>query len=314
MIVLTHILNIILLLSLNDSRALILPTQVRNCRQHAESALFLVPISSYRHQISFFKKESSFRGNITQDGVFEVDGQEFTLSVLQASDVPDTARFIVETFGADAIALSEDLGSLERAFLAPSVGLVNAYTGLVAYAEVFSGILSRTKDRNDDISPPRLSGNREDKLKQAERSSLILVLGRQKPETDWNIEVIASVELRLQPTDAKIPFSFPWLDQLERRIANLFSSDNVRKLQPYLSNLCVSSSYRRSKLGTSLVRCVEDIALTLWGYDRMYLHVDLENTAARKLYEDEGYKDAGRRWRHFWAGRAAEIGYFVKKL
>jgi ribosomal protein S18 acetylase RimI-like enzyme len=63
-----------------------------------------------------------------------------------------------------------------------------------------------------------------------------------------------------------------------------------------------------------LVRCVEDIAKTSWNYKKMYLHVDLDNTAARKLYEKEGYKDVGQRWKPFWAGKAADIGYFVKKL
>lgn len=280
----------------------------------AQSVLGLVPVSRFLDQLTFFGKDDSYRGNIGQDGTFMVDEEIYTLSVLQETDIPDTTRFIIEAFGADAIALSQDLGSLERALLAPSVGLVNAYSSLVAYAEVYSGIISRTRDRKDDVSPPQLSGQRELKLKQAERSSLIIVLAKQKPLAEWNIDVIASVELRLQPTDAKIPFSLPWLDQIERRLAALLTADKTRDLQPYLSNLCVSKEYRRSKLGKSLVRFVEDIARTAWNYDKMYLHVDLENTAALKLYENEGYTDAGQRWRPFWAGRSAEIGYFVKKL
>ena len=51
--------------------------------------------------------------------------------------------------------------------------------------------------------------------KIAAQSSLILVLVRGTPSKD--LEVAASVEVRLQPTDAKIPFSEPWLDNLERR-------------------------------------------------------------------------------------------------
>lgn len=276
--------------------------------------LWLVPVSNFRDDLTFFDKAAPFRGKIGQDGLFQDGEQTFALCILEESDIPDTSRFIIEAFGADAISLSQDLSTLERALLAPSVGLVNAYSGLVAYAEVFAGIMSRTKDRNSDLSPPQLSGSREEKLQQAERSSLILVLGKKKPETEWNIDVIASVELRLQPTDAKIPFSFPWLDRLERRFAKILTSDEARDLQPYLSNLCVSKDYRRMKLGKSLVRFVEDVAQNVWGYDRMYLHVDLENTAALRLYENEGYKDAGRRWRPFWAGKAAEIGYFVKKI
>ena len=306
------VMHLIQLLRVACSSALLLPPT--SPARHSQSVLRLVPVSKFRDQLTCLRKDDAYLGSIDQDGMFQAGEELYTLSVLQESDIPDTARFIIEVFGADAIALSQDLGSLERALLAPSVGLVNAYSSLVAYTEVYSGILSRTKDRKDDISPPTLTGQREMKLKLAERSSLILVLGKQKPSAEWNIDVIASVELRLQPTDAKIPFSFPWLDQLERSLATLITGDRARDLKPYLSNLCVSKDYRRAKLGMSLVRCVEDIARTVWKYDKMYLHVDLGNTAALKLYENEGYKDAGRRWRPFWAGGAAEIGYFVKEL
>jgi len=63
-----------------------------------------------------------------------------------------------------------------------------------------------------------------------------------------------------------------------------------------------------------MVRCLEDIAVTRWGLSKMYLHVDAENEAAMQLYKSEGYKDVGRRWNPFWAGKAADIGYFFKKL
>lgn len=66
-------------------------------------------------------------------------------------------------------------------------------------------------------------------------------------------------------------------------------------------------------MGKAIVRCVEDITQS-WGYSQLYLHVDLDNEAALKLYQNEGYKDAGKRWNPFWAGKAAEIGYFCKKL
>lgn len=130
------------------------------------------------------------------------------------------------------------------------------------------------------------------------------------------VEPIASIELRLQPCDAKIPFSLPWLDQLERRLGKLvgFGGNKARDLQPYLSNLCVDERYRGKQIGKALCRIVEDIALSSWGYKKMYLHVDLDNIPARRLYENEGYKDVGKRWNPFWAGSAADIAYFVKKL
>ena len=235
---------------------------------------------------------------------------------MQEKDLPDVSKFIVGIFGADVISISSDLNSFERALVQPSILALNAYSGMVAYAEVFSGLTSRTKDRivSPNVAPPPLTGkSRVEKLDEAQRHSIVLALAR--TSNDWHIDVIASVELRLQPCDAKIPFSLPWIDKVERRLATLAgfgSGEDAKDLQPYLSNLCVSENYRGRKIGKALVRCIEDIATTAWGYNRLYLHVDLDNKPALKLYQNEGYNDVGRRWNPVWAGKAAEIGYFVK--
>ena len=102
-------------------------------------------------------------------------------------------------------------------------------------------------------------------IKIATQSSLILVLALGTPNKD--LEVAASVEVRLQPTDAKIPFSQPWLDNLERRLVRLFpfvnKSDNGSSkspLRPYLCNLCVGEPLRNRGVGRALCRLVEAIA------------------------------------------------------
>jgi GNAT superfamily N-acetyltransferase len=120
----------------------------------------------------------------------------------------------------------------------------------------------------------------------------------------------------LKPCDAKIPFSLPWLDRIERNLASLIGpgADTGKELQPYLSNLCVDEKYRGRRIGKGLVRCLENITRDTWGYNRMYLHVDEDNRAAINLYKKEGYKDVGHRWNPLWAGSAAEIGYYVKTL
>ena len=192
----------------------------------------------------------------------------------------------------------------------------------------------------------------------AARSSLILTLARpsqrmyvekgEKIGVEGEIEVVATVELRLQPTDAKIPFSQPWLDTFERRLALLFSfmgdeSSRVSAtnksvsldgttaaedlteispigncynapLRPYLCNLCVAPSLRSLGIGRAMVRIVEAIAHQKWGYSHLYLHVDPSNEAARTLYEKEGYVDVGRRWNVIWARGANDIGYYMKVL
>lgn len=103
---------------------------------------------------------------------------------------------------------------------------------------------------------------------------------------------------------------------MERRLASSIGLGEglARDLQPYLSNLCVQENYRGKGIGKVLVRCVENIAQTTWGCNRMYLHVDEDNVAAVSLYKGEAYRDVGHRWNPIWAGGASDIGYYVKTL
>lgn len=103
---------------------------------------------------------------------------------------------------------------------------------------------------------------------------------------------------------------------MERRLASVIGlgDGSPKELQPYLSNLCVEETYRGKKIGKALVRVVENIAQSSWGFNRMYLHVDEDNLAAVSLYKSEGYRDVGHRWKPFWAGSASAIGYYVKTI
>ncbi len=279
-----------------------------------------------------------------------------------------------------------DWSAWEQAILNPAVGMYNAYANAVAYTEVLTGLRKRMRNRivideygvsdsfgkgiklGDDgydwLAPLVVSeitndetrdGAKEATLEEiAAQSSIILALAQPTPNiandrertSKEDMEVVATIEVRLQPTDAKIPFSQPWLDKWERRLARFLSflgkepqqpaiaitdksaltgassSEAINKtrkiekppLRPYLCNLCVSPELRSQGIGRALVRLVEAIARDKWGYSHIYLHVDPENVAARTLYEREGYVDVGIRWNAFWAGGASEIGYFFKVL
>jgi GNAT superfamily N-acetyltransferase len=172
-------------------------------------------------------------------------------------------------------------------------------------------------------SPPVTNVNHSDAEVIAAKSSLILVLARPSTDSNKQIDVIATVDVRLQPTDAKIPFSIPWIDSLERRLAKMWKMDvkiNDLNLQPYISNLCVDESVRGRQCGRAMVRCVESIVKDTWGYDQIYLHVDLDNLPAVNLYKSEGYQEVGSRWKPSWAGgwapftETASIGYWYKRL
>ena len=349
----------------------------------------LIPLSKFEESISFFSEPEEYRCCIDEKGFFSGDGDGggggdtnpddgvFELGVIEEEELPDLCRFVVETFGAEAIQLSSDINSFERMLMSPAAEFLNGYSGMVAFAEVYSGTRQRVADRlasttmtttNREgladptaaaaaatttstataatetlIGVPDLGGlSYDDRIRKAERDSLVLILGRRPPpesrssSSTKTVEIIASIELRLQPCDAKIPFSIPWLDRVERKLGALVglgsdpetgsttggnnNNNNNNKnqkrdnLQPYLSNLCVSERYRGRKIGRGLVRCVENIAATNWGYSRMYLHVDEDNAAALNLYKSEGYRDVGHRWNPFWSGGASDIGYYVKSL
>jgi ribosomal protein S18 acetylase RimI-like enzyme len=263
------------------------------------SALYLVPIREYHDDFTFLAKSDEYRCHvIDRHGKFE---NKHDLALVEENDLPDVARFVVGAFGSDAITLSQDLNAFEKLLMTPAVDLVNGYSGIVAFAEVLAGLRSRlhfrmksSSRRMDLMSPPNLDGlSRAEQIRMAAQTSLVLALAKPHSDddgkNDWHCDVIASIELRLEPCDAKIPFSLPWIDRIERFLASLVGrlgkNNNARDfLQPYLSNLCVDESLRGKGIGRALVRCVENIAKTNWGYSRMYLHVDVDNKAALELY------------------------------
>ena len=311
------------------------PTNSCSSRR-SSSPLHLIPLTRFDESISFFSETDNYRCCINDKGMFSAGNKntnddssfDYELGLIEEEELPDLCKFVVTTFGAEAIQLSSDINSFERMLMSPAAEFLNGYSGMVAFAEVFSGTKQRVADRFNEnpslvtISAPDLKGlSYEEQIRKAERESLVLVLARKSiDESSKDIDVIASIELRLQPCDAKIPFSIPWLDRVERRVGSIIGLGKVdnesggNDLQPYLSNLCVDEKFRGQKIGRGLVRCVENIAKTSWGYNRMYLHVDEDNPPALNLYKSEGYRDVGHRWNPFWSGGASDIGYYVKSL
>lgn len=300
------------------------------------------------------------------------DGKQYRLYLAtDVDDLPPIAKLTIDVFDVTAIALSStsSWNGLERALMGavvePAIGTYNAWAHAIGYTEVLSGLRRRMRVRmadarkcgteidewldplalpiHDTSNSGALNESEESLEKIASRSSLILALARHaSPSSGQEMEVVASVELRLQPTDAKIPFSQPWLDDLERTMVrslpflnwnatttakgdesltsdNGFTNDKTGKtdnppLRPYLCNLCVAPNLRSLGIGRALCRIVEAIAQQKWSYAHIYLHVDPANDAARKLYEKEGYVDVGKRWNAIWAGGASEISYYVKRM
>jgi len=284
------------------------------------TALHLVPIRKFRDKFTFLSESDDYRCCIDKLGKFG----EYDLCIVEEQDLPDVSRFVVQGFGADAIRLSQDIGAFEKMLMTPALELVNGYSSLVAFAEVLAGMRGRLSFRlkssqKMDMSPPNFKGlNRKEKIQMASGTSVIFALAKKHSDdtNDWHCDVIASVELRLEPCDAKIPFTLPWVDRIERFLGSLvgLGKNDGRDLQPYLSSLLVDEKFQGKGVGRALVRVVEDVAFSFWGYSKMYLHVDADNKAAFGLYKSEGYRDVGLRWTPFWAGKAKDIGYYYKRL
>ena len=313
----TMVVSLLCLIMLTSTSAFVQPTGSENTfyPNPANVARCLFPLSDYFSP---------------SDGLIKVP-ENYQISVVDSyDDLPELSEFVVKVFGADAIRLSSDVNAFERAILSPATELLNAYSGMIAYGEVLSGNKARLRARIDpenrkvgilDPPPIRSDMSRDEKMQMAERTSIILVVTNEYSSqigTADSKHVVATVELRLQPCDAKIPFTLPWLDRVERKLArSLFGlgDDNGQdlQLQPYLTTLAVDEGHRGQGLGKLLVQCVESISKS-WGYNRVYLHVDEDNRAALQLYLSGGYRDVGHRWNPFWAGEASGIGYFNKVL
>lgn len=162
--------------------------------------LNLVPLARYADELSFFSESESYRCCIDSQGYFD-DGEEvYELGLVEEQDLPDLCRFVVSTFGADAIRLSQDMNSFERLLMSPAAELLNGYSSLVAFAEVFSGTKQRLKGRLDsmNIARPMLDGlTRQEMIDKVEKDSLILVLAKRGTDEE-KIDIVGSIELRLQ--------------------------------------------------------------------------------------------------------------------
>ena len=87
-------------------------------------------------------------------------------------------------------------------------------------------------------------------------------------------EIIGLVEICLEAPDGKLapPIQGPW------------KQPPKANYQPYLCNLCVSSSARRQGLGKLLCVISEQIVLKHWKKNMMFLHVEQDNLPAQLLY------------------------------
>jgi len=113
-------------------------------------------------------------------------------------------------------------------------------------------------------------------LEPTSDSLIIAALSR----NDTSGKIIGLVEVCLEKADGKLTpaLRYPW---------------DTRKPgidQPYLCNLCIDTSQRRRGLGTLLCRLAEQMTLDIWRLDNVFLHVEMKNEPAQRLYVGMGYR------------------------
>ncbi|CAM9700174.1 unnamed protein product [Chrysoparadoxa australica] len=96
-------------------------------------------------------------------------------------------------------------------------------------------------------------------------------------------ECIGLAEVSMQPANGSTSYPLP-LPLLLKKVAGLGAP-----LRPYISNVLVDSSARRSGVARELVKACEDQARR-WGYKSVYLHVEQDYLPAARLYYSLGYE------------------------
>jgi ribosomal protein S18 acetylase RimI-like enzyme len=110
------------------------------------------------------------------------------------------------------------------------------------------------------------------------------------------------------------PDAATWIAEQDVRMAGFAIvewAQQIAGIVAYIATIEVLPQYRGCRVGAELLRRIEgsanaERAIQVW------LHVDMENTAAIRLYENSGYRNSGRADHYYARNRAAAI--YVKDL
>lgn len=110
------------------------------------------------------------------------------------------------------------------------------------------------------------------------------------------------------------PEAATWIAEQDGRMAGFAIvewAQQITGIVAYIATIEVLPQHRGRRIGADLLRRIEgsanaERAIEIW------LHVDLENTAAIHLYERAGYRNSGRADHYYARNRPAAI--YVKNL
>jgi [ribosomal protein S18]-alanine N-acetyltransferase len=110
------------------------------------------------------------------------------------------------------------------------------------------------------------------------------------------------------------PDAATWIAEQDARMAGFAIvewAQQVTGIVAYIATIEVLPQHRGRRIGADLLRRVEGSANAERAIE-MWLHVDIENTAAIRLYERAGYRNSGRADHYYARNRPAAI--YMKNL
>lgn len=203
---------------------------------------------------------------ISQYSDFPGFNDTISVGLLEYNDLQQAAQLSFQCFYKARLNLNnKNMSANEKNFASFIVSLYTKFDKFDSWLSNYVGFRSRAGNK---LFKPSLDANKD--------STLLVAVDNTKPISQ---NIIGIVEICLDPPNGKLspPLQFPW-------------SKIKDSYEPYLSNLCVDSSYRGLGIGKFLCCIGEDIAKNNWKKSSMYLHVENDNIAAVKMYESIGYQ------------------------
>ncbi|CAM9176858.1 unnamed protein product [Pylaiella littoralis] len=206
--------------------------------------------------------------------------------LIDESDLPQVSALLVRVFEQGVVLADGEFNGLESVLLGAPLEMTNNYMDAIAYNEIFYALKSRCGKRlargDFDRSSDALVLAVRDRSSNTSSSKLALT-AQDGDVADRGGEIVAVVELTIRQPDGKLPFNWPFPVPWRQ-------AQPPEQWQPYMCNLAVADEYRRNGYGKQLVRLCEHVAKNHWGYEGMYLHVDINDPASAGLYSSMGYQ------------------------
>ena len=198
----------------------------------------------------------------------EFDRSTFRFGTVEPDDFPECVSVLMDGFYKDILTLAKDeFSEEEMEAMRPVLSIFNgAFSRLTRTVLQFEG--RRRLSRRMPVGG----------LERGDSPDGSMMLCLQHRDSG---AIIAVGELSEQPKDGKVPGDLrlpllPW-QQKPQRVA-------------YICNLAVRNEWRGKGHGTTLLRSLEGVASTTWGFDEVYLHAATAKDRLLKMYAGQGYE------------------------